>query len=134
MSNYTLAVAWSGKDALSDSDAAKVISGSDFNTEFTAVQTAVNTKADINGSASEAFSATTATAGTNTTQVATTAFTTTALALKANLASPTFTGVPAAPTAAVDTNTTQVATTAFTKAQIADTFSYASGVLTITTT
>lgn len=32
---------------------------------------------------------------------------------KANLASPTFTGTPAAPTAAVDTNTTQVATTAF---------------------
>jgi len=74
MSNYTIAVAWSGKDALSDSDAAKVISGADFNTEFTAVQTAVNTKADLNGSASEAFSATTAIAGTNTTQVATTAF------------------------------------------------------------
>ena len=134
MSNYTIAVNWSGKDALSDSDAAKVISGSDFNTEFTTVQTAVNTKADVNGSATESFSATTATAGTNTTQVATTAFTTTALALKANLASPTFTGVPTAPTAAVDTATTQVATTAFTKAQIADTFSYAAGVLTITTT
>jgi len=33
--------------------------------------------------------------------------------LKANLASPTFTGVPAAPTAAAGTNTTQIATTAF---------------------
>jgi hypothetical protein len=32
---------------------------------------------------------------------------------KANIASPTFTGTPAAPTAAVDTNTTQVATTAY---------------------
>jgi hypothetical protein len=74
MSNYTIAVAWSGKDNLADSDANKVISGADFNTEFTAVQTAVNTKADINGSASEAFSATTASANTNTTQVATTAF------------------------------------------------------------
>ncbi len=74
MSNYTIAVAWSGKDALSDSNPAKVISGSDFNTEFTAVQTAVNTKADLNGSASESFSATTASTGTNTTQVATTAF------------------------------------------------------------
>lgn len=41
-------------------------------------------------------------------------------ALKAPLASPTLTGVPAAPTAAVGTNTTQVATTAFTVAQIAD--------------
>lgn len=33
--------------------------------------------------------------------------------VKANLASPTFTGTPAAPTAAVSTNTTQLATTAF---------------------
>lgn len=74
MANYTIAVAWSGKDALADSDAGKVISGADFNTEFTAVQTAVNTKADLAGSASQAFSATTATTGTNTTQVATTAF------------------------------------------------------------
>lgn len=35
------------------------------------------------------------------------------LAAKAPLASPTFTGTPAAPTAAADTNTTQLATTAF---------------------
>jgi len=74
MSNYTIAVSWSGKDALSDSDTAKIISGDDFNTEFTTVQTAVNSKADLNGSATESFSATTANSGTNTTQVATTAF------------------------------------------------------------
>lgn len=37
----------------------------------------------------------------------------TALDLKAPLASPTFTGVPAAPTAAAGTNTTQLASTAF---------------------
>lgn len=90
----------------------------------------------------------TAASGTNTTQIATTAFVrtevsnlvaaapstldtlnelaaalgndanfsttvTNSLALKAPLASPTFTGTPAAPTAAVDTNTTQVATTAY---------------------
>ena len=86
MANYTIAVGWSGKDALADSDAGKVISGADFNTEFTAVQTAVNTKADLAGSASQAFSATTATAGTNTTQVASTAFVTAALtAVKAAL-------------------------------------------------
>lgn len=36
---------------------------------------------------------------------------------RAPLASPTFTGTPAAPTASVDTNTTQVATTAFVLAQ-----------------
>ena len=78
MSNYNLQVSWSGKDALSDSDADKVISGGDFNTEFTAVKTAVNSKANLNGSASETFSAVTAAAGTNTTQVATTAFVETA--------------------------------------------------------
>ena len=86
MANYTIAVGWSGKDALADSDAGKVISGADFNTEFTAVQTAVNTKADLAGSASQAFSATTANAGTNTTQVASTAFVTAAItAVKAAL-------------------------------------------------
>ena len=37
----------------------------------------------------------------------------TALGLKAPLASPTFTGTPAAPTAAAETDTTQIATTAF---------------------
>lgn len=35
------------------------------------------------------------------------------VALKANIASPTFTGTPAAPTAAVSTSTTQIATTAY---------------------
>lgn len=44
---------------------------------------------------------------------------TTAIGLKAPLASPTFTGVPTAPTAAAGTDTTQVATTAFVKAAVA---------------
>ena len=42
----------------------------------------------------------------------------TQISAKAPLASPTFTGVPAAPTAAAGTDTTQVATTAFVKAAI----------------
>lgn len=42
---------------------------------------------------------------------------TTDLAAKAALASPTFTGTPAAPTASVNTNTTMIATTAFVLAQ-----------------
>lgn len=42
------------------------------------------------------------------------------ISAKANIASPTFTGTPAAPTAAVSTNTTQLATTAFVVAEIAD--------------
>lgn len=62
----------------------------------------------------------TASAGTNTTQAASTAFVTAADNLKANLASPAFTGTPTAPTAGVNTNTTQLATTAFVVSQIAD--------------
>ena len=50
MSSYNLQVDWAGKDA-----AAGIISGDDFNTEFTAVKTAVNSKADLNGNASETF-------------------------------------------------------------------------------
>ena len=46
MSNYTKQISWSGKDALSDSDPEKVISGGDFDTEFSAVQTAINSKID----------------------------------------------------------------------------------------
>ena len=97
MSNYTLAVNWSGKDALSDSDAAKVISGSDFNTEFTTVRTAVNSKADTNGDSGEDFAANNATvAGTL-----------------------NVTGVPTIPTASAGTNTTQAASTAFVTAAVA---------------
>lgn len=55
----------------------------------------------------------TATAGTNTTQIATTAFVTSALSAYALKASPTFTGVPKAPTATAGDSSTQIATTAF---------------------
>jgi hypothetical protein len=97
MSNYTLAVNWSGKNALSDSDAAKVISGSDFNSEFTTVRTAVNSKADLNGDATEDFASNNATiAGT--------------LAV---------TGVPTVPTQSAGNNTTRVASTAFVTTAVA---------------
>lgn len=43
-----------------------------------------------------------------------------ALALKADIESPAFTGVPKAPTAAIGTNSTQLATAAFVGAEIAD--------------
>ena len=79
MSNYTVITDWDGKDALADSNPAKVISGDEFQDEFDAIATAVATKADINGNAAESFSALTASSGTNTTQVATTAFVTTAI-------------------------------------------------------
>lgn len=59
----------------------------------------------------------TAANGTNTTQVATTAFVQNAVSVAispyAPLSSPAFTGTPTAPTAALGTNTTQIATTAF---------------------
>jgi hypothetical protein len=113
MSDYNLQIPWSGKDALQDSDPDKVVSGGDFNTEFLAVKTAVNSKANLGGSSSQAFASTTATAGNNTTQVATTAFVDASFAKKA---SPPLTGTPTAPTASVNTNTTQIATTAFVQA------------------
>lgn len=109
-------------------------------TDLTDLTNAINTKAN---SASPTISnpnltgtpkAPTATAGTNTTQIATTAFVktavdtlqstiNTALGTKANSASPTIsnpnlTGTPKAPTASTGTNTTQIATTAFVKNSI----------------
>lgn len=71
----------------------------------------------------------TATAGTSTTQLATTAFVTTADNLKANLASPAFTGTPTAPTAAALTSTTQIATTAFVTTAINNLIAAAPGAL-----
>ena len=68
--------------------------------------------------AADNMTSNTETAGNSSTHIATTAFVTTADNLKANLANPTFTGVPAAPTAAALTNTTQLATTAFVKTNI----------------
>ena len=97
--------------------------------------TATTFLGDLNGTINTATTATTQSAGNNSTKISTTAYTdakvadainngTTAiapsqnavfdaLALKANLAGPTFTGTPAAPTASAGTNTTQLATTAF---------------------
>jgi hypothetical protein len=75
MSNYTKTTNFLAKDSLPENDSGKIIKGSEFDTEFNALQVAVNTKAD--------------------------------------LASPTLTGVPTAPTASAGTNTTQLATTAF---------------------
>ncbi|WP_248858987.1 phage tail protein [Lelliottia sp. AC1] len=68
----------------------------------------------------------TAPAGTNTTQIASTAFVqavvtalNNALALKAPLANPALTGTPTAPTAGQTANNTQIATTAFVKSALA---------------
>jgi hypothetical protein len=80
MANYTKATNFLAKDSLATGDAAKIIKGSEFDTEFNALQTAVNSKAN---SISPAFTGTptapTAASGTNTTQLATTEFVTASL-------------------------------------------------------
>ncbi len=73
MSQYNLVVQWNQKDGLADNNPDKVVSGDDFNTEFLAVKDAVNSKADL-ANTSQTITAATASAGTNTNQVATTAF------------------------------------------------------------
>ena len=53
----------------------------------------------------------------------------TAIALKADIAGPTFTGTPAAPTASAGTNTTQLATTAFVTTAVGNVIDSAPGAL-----
>lgn len=64
-------------------------------------------------------SAPTPAAGTNSTQLATTAFVASAVSPKANTASPTFTGTPTAPTQAFADNSTRLATTEYVQAKYA---------------
>lgn len=75
MANYTKATDFASKDALLSGDPNKIVKGTEIDDEFANIQTAVNSKADI---VSPTFTGTplapTATAGTNTTQIATTAF------------------------------------------------------------
>jgi len=111
MSDYTINVDWDGKDALADSDASKVISGDDFQTEFETVQTAVNSKADLNGSSSEDF------------------------AMDNGTVAGTFaiTGVPTAPTQSAGNNTTRIATTAFVTTAVANNYAFPIGSIFTTT-
>lgn len=53
MSNYTILTDWVGKDSLSDTHANKVISGSDFQTEFEAIRASLNSKAEDAGNATD---------------------------------------------------------------------------------
>ena len=122
MSDYTKSTNFASKDSLASGNPLKIVKGTEIDTEFNNIATAISTKADL---ASPTLTGTpaapTATAGTNTTQLATTAFVTTAVAnassmassTYAPLASPALTGTPTAPTASPGTSTTQVATTAF---------------------
>jgi len=75
MSNYTKATNFTAKDSLSAGDVGKIIKGSEIDNEFIAIASAVASKANSN---SPAFTGTptapTASVGTNTTQLATTAY------------------------------------------------------------
>lgn len=75
MANYLKATDFAAKDALLSGDPNKIVKGTEINDEFDAIQTAVNSKANLQ---SPTFTGTpaapTAAAGTNTTQIATTAF------------------------------------------------------------
>jgi len=81
MSNYTKATNFTAKDSLTTGDPGKLIKGSEIDAEYTAIATAITSKADT---ASPTFtgtpSAPTASFGTSTTQIATTAFVQAALA------------------------------------------------------
>lgn len=46
MSNYTKLVDYAAKDALPSGSAGKIVSGTEINTEFAAIATAVNSKSD----------------------------------------------------------------------------------------
>lgn len=49
MSNYTKTTDFASKDSLSTGDAAKIVRGSEFETEFDAISTAIATKSDSAG-------------------------------------------------------------------------------------
>jgi len=75
MADYTKATNFTAKDALPTGNTNKIVKGAEIDTEFTAIASAVSSKADLN---SPAFTGTptapTASSITNTTQIATTAF------------------------------------------------------------
>ena len=75
MSNYTKATNFAAKDSLSTGNPAKVIKGTEIDAEYTAIASAISSKADSNSPTLTGTPlAPTASSGTNTTQIATTAF------------------------------------------------------------
>lgn len=75
MSNYTKSTNFASKDSLSTGNPLKIVKGTEIDTELNNIATAVATKADLSSPALIGTpTAPTASSGTNTTQVATTAF------------------------------------------------------------
>lgn len=75
MADYTKATNFASKDALLTGDPDKIIRGAELDDEFSEIQTAINSKANtLSPTFTGTPSAPTASAGTSTTQLATTAF------------------------------------------------------------
>ena len=75
MANYTKATNFTAKDGLPTGNSGKIVKGTEIDTEFTAIASAISSKADLNSPALTGTpTAPTASAATNTTQIATTAF------------------------------------------------------------
>ena len=133
MTDYVKSTNFASKDTLAIGNPLKIVKGTEIDTEFNNIATAVATKADLNSPALIGTpTAPTPASGNSTTLVATTAFVSTAVTSERTAAvtltnktltspaisSPTMTGTPVAPTASLGTNTTQVATTAFVQAAL----------------
>lgn len=81
MSDYSIITDFAAKDSLSTGDANKLVKGTEISAEFQAIRTAVNSKADTSSPTLTGTPlAPTASAGTSSTQIATTAFVATAMA------------------------------------------------------
>lgn len=75
MSNYVKATNFTAKDSLPSGNSGKIVKGTELDTEFTAIASAISSKADLNSpSLTGTPTGPTAAATTNTTQLATTAF------------------------------------------------------------
>jgi hypothetical protein len=80
MADYNKSTNFTAKDTLPTGNSGKIVKGAEIDTELTAVSNAIASKADINSAGLTGTpTAPTASAGTNTTQLATTAFVTAAL-------------------------------------------------------
>lgn len=143
MTNYTKSTNFATKDSLPVGNALKIVKGTEIDTEFNNIASAVATKADVAsptllGNPSRAINPP---VDDSSLQLATCNWVQNELATeviainaaKAPKESPTFTGVPVSPTAAVDTDTTQLATTAFVVAQAATVAPLANGTAAIGT-
>lgn len=87
MANYTKLTDFASKDSLPTNTPAKIVKGTEIDDEFQSIENSIGTKADINSPELKGVpTAPTAASGTDTTQIATTAFVQTAATNAANTA------------------------------------------------